>query len=58
VANENYACVHGSIWCGKCRHNTYTFGPHDQNMGHTVMMGRPKYPPRGARASVKKAKRK
>ena len=55
MANENYICRHGSLWC-HCRHNIHRFGEHDNTFANTVMMGRPKYPPRGPRAKGKKQK--
>lgn len=48
------ACVHGSLWCGTCRHNIFQFPKHDPNAGHMTLMGRPKYGPRAVRVKVTK----
>ncbi len=57
--SDTLPCPHGSLWCGRCRHNIATFGKHDAGAPSTPLMGRPKYPPRNVRAKMtKKSKAK
>jgi hypothetical protein len=52
--SDTLACPHGSLWCGRCRHNIVSFPRHDASAPSIALMGRPKYGPRKARAKLSK----